>query len=96
MEGLGSQQRVAFSGDSSGSPSFSRINSVRQPWWRSGVREQVFVNQGHYELWAVRGVLRVNVFYLLGLGVPGILNLHAIIQSYHKRGNTVLNYPLGG
>lgn len=38
----------------------------------------------------------MNVFDLMGLEVIGILDLHAVAQSYHKKENIVLNCPMSG
>lgn len=54
------------------------------------------VKTGTYKFWAVGGVLRVDVFGWIGLGVPGILHLHVTTQPYLKRGKTVLNYAVLG
>lgn len=36
----------------------------------------------------------MNVFYSLGLEVLGLLDLHAVSPSTHKKKNTVLNYAI--
>lgn len=54
------------------------------------------MNQGHYKPWSVGGVVRANVFDLLGLGAPGIPHQYVTEQSYRKRRKAVLNYPMVG